>query len=248
MNAENPNEWIANPPWKVSQSDLQKIGRQMRFGYLTQKITQGESHKVKGISIVLATIDKYQPIKTSDIIKKSGLSIDSVNHTLKILKEKNLVAVKELKRENNKKIYTLNRVRAINYYSSLLFRKGYTQLKKIKGSMKSDPLLFLTIWRDVKKRLPLGWEKWEINLSPKERKRFNRTKKRIIELHNGKQLLIYYYAGIYCRKCFEEGNIVKLKQTSDNMMYCTSCHDQNPFEEEMPIRIRKKRKSKRRLR
>src|SRR5438445_13013549 len=103
---------------KISQKNPSK------FADLIKPISQVESQKIKSIEDILIVIDENGPLDTSSIKSKSKLSWDSVNRTLKLFREKNIVTVKNLRNEYNRKLYSLNRDRAIVYLRFLYFWKG----------------------------------------------------------------------------------------------------------------------------
>ena len=209
LTIKNPHErLIQKPPWKIDYELLQKIGRKKRLTRM-EKITQAESQKVKQISMVLAIIDEFGPINTTNIKEKSGLSWDSVTRTLKLLQKKKIVKLTRTKQnKNNEKIYSLRRERAIVYHQNLLFHKfpiiGQKQLHKIPN--------FIQRWQMIRKLLPQGWENWNIKTKHGE--------KIMKELHYIKLLMFNYVTGLYCYDCFEEGYVEKLKHTTDGSAFC----------------------------
>jgi len=232
LSAENPFNPSNKLTWKIPISELQEAGRTNYRDFLMEKVTQAESQKVKQISQILKIIDHYCPINTSDIKKRTRLSWDSVNRTLNLFKRKKIVKVMQHKnKKNNEKIYSLVKNRAIMYYTHLLMWKNqkqiFMQLKKSES--------FENAWRKIEKRLPKGWRDWEIDLPPKSVKRFNKNKLSIVHFFKWKKLMINYFAGIYCRDCFENGIIIGLKNLPDGTSFCVNCKKESYYEDEFPI-------------
>ena len=213
---------IDSPPWQVPYQETQEIFRKERLSF--NKITQSESQKVKQISMILAIIDKFGPINTSQIQKKSGLSWDSVTRTLRLLHKKKIVKLKQPKQnKNNEKIYSLVRNRAIKYHTNLLFWKDWQIEKK---RLQKTPN-FLQLWHKIKKRLPDGWENFSLKTKQGE--------KMMKELHEMKLLMFNYLTGVYCYDCFENGFVAKKKYTTDGLSICTGCGKET-FEDEYQIK------------
>ncbi len=211
------NELITDTPWQISRKEIQKINRKKRV--LGEKVSQAESQKVKQISIILATIDKFGPINTSEIRELSGLSWNCVIRTLKLLCKKKTVKQKQTKHKvNNEKIYSLHRENAIIYHENLLFHKMQTFEKMPKKKVKN----FLEKWKFVKERLPKGWEEWQVDTKM--------GKKRISELHEMKLLMFNFIIGMYCKDCFKEGVVKKWKQ-KNGISFCSNCYREDTYED-----------------
>ena len=232
MSAENPFNLSSKVEWKVPISQLQEAGRSNYRDFLMEKVSQAESQKVKQISQILKIIDYYGPINTTDIKKRSKLSWDSVIRTLNLFRRKKIVKVVQCRnKKNNEKIYSLVKNRAIMYYSHLfIWRNSKPLLRQLTKSKNSEKA-----WRKIEKRLPIGWRDWEINLPPKSVKRFNKNKLSIIHFFEWKKFMINYYGGMYCRDCFENGAIIRLKNLPDGTSFCVNCKKESYYEDEFPI-------------
>jgi len=233
MSTENPIEWLEivpqksetnegkvatiNPTWKVSRKEVQKIGRKRKFlGKV--KVSQAESQKVKQISIILSTIDKFGSVNTSKIKETSGLSWDSVIRTLKLLCDKKILKmVQPKKKVNNEKIYSLHRENAVMYHENLFFHKMRVS-EKTKGSKGRA----LKKWQDFKKHLPIKWYE--------EFLRIKKSGKENISFHQMKVLVFNYFTGVYCNNCFEKGIIEKAKY-KEGIPYCSNCLEEIIFED-----------------
>jgi len=234
MSAENPIVWLGlvpamvetksgkntpKPVWKVSRREVQEMNRKRKFSY-GAKVSQAESQKVKQISIVLNTIDKFGPINTNKIRESSGLSWDSVVRTMNLLLEKEVVKMKQPKEKaNNEKIYSLNRKKAVMYHENLFFHKEQVMEKGSKNKFGG-----LKNWQLVKKQLPDGWYEDYLEMV--------KSGNNNVGFHHMKIVMFNYITGNYCSDCFEKGTI-GLPKHKDGVQYCGRCLEENTFEDRL---------------
>jgi len=189
-------------------------------------VSQGESQKISYIDRVLLTLDRYEYLNTTEIINKSGLSNDSVVRTLKLLREKKIVWVKtKNNRQNNEKIYSLRRFRAMCYMSNLLWWKNARKSESIlKFEKKIDS--------ETEKLLPRNFDARKVF--------FNNRMVAIKDLPTKYKRGIRqaYSRGFYCERCFNSGYVYLLVRISEYPNVCPRCGAETPFEEEIRMTAR----------
>ena len=201
-------------------------------------VSQAESQKIPYIDKVLRTLDRYEHLNTIEIIEKSGLSNDSVVRTLKLLRKKKIVLVKTKNdRQNNEKIYSLRRFRAMFYMKNLLWWKNTRKSESIlKFEKKLDS--------ETEKLLPNNFDARKVFLQ-------NHTVAiKDLPTRYKRGIRQAYSRGFYCEHCFNLGYVSSLVRISEYANVCPRCGAEIPFEEEERMtpriykRIRKSKKKK----
>jgi len=203
-----------------------------------QKVSQAESQKIAYIDKVIRTLDRHENLNTSEIIEESGLSRGSVIRTLDLLREKKIVWLKtKHDRQNNEKIYSLRRFRAMLYMKNLLWWKNARESeKKLEFEKKIDI--------ETEKLLPKNFETREVF--------FYGRKVAIKDLPTSfrRGIRQAFTRGFYCIPCFNLGHVSLLVKTPDESNICPRCGQETPFEEEKRMtprlykRIKKSKKTK----
>lgn len=253
MSVENPNRlfefsdeimddkmtFISNTPWKTSIKKLQDSLREH------DKIPQRESQKIIHISQVLFTLYENKSMNTSQIKKESGLSVGSINRTMKLLREKRVVTMKQKKdKMNNEKIYKLKKNEAIAYHTKLWnWKRGHSKNIHEKYSKINKNEKFFSIfhkdWFLIRKQLPSGWRDWEIKIKKKNSNEFERIN--LSRNLYGPYIMLNYTMGKYCYSCFNEEFISKIEFDDDGKSVCRKCGREGEFVDEMPrFRMRKR--------
>jgi len=181
---------------------------------------------------IAKTLDIFGPLNTSQIKVKAGLSCTSVNRTLKLFREKKLVKVKIKARQNNEKIYYLNKDRTV-FFIYLMQRKKFPFFNK---EMQKNNM----IWEREEKRFPQGFEDWEINVPEEAQKEFKiksaRVKINDLPFRLAQDLMNNFVAGFYCSDCFVLGNMSPLKWIDEDNLMCPLCGNEVPNFNELPIK------------
>lgn len=227
--------WTEYVPWYWLVTESEKIIKNGVESIFKEKVTQAESQKVRQIFQVLAQIGT-EPMNTTTIKIRSGLSWDSVNRTLKILRRKNIVNIEQhIDKKNNEKLYTLNKNKSIEYQKNLIFWKCLVQTIKSYKKSKNETIYEVKISR----RIPEKFLDRTINVPPHMSKemKINVRKIRIGELpvSSGKYLINRFQSGMICYDCFDKGDVIILKSTKDGTFLCSKCGKENSLPEEMPI-------------
>lgn len=242
MNVENPNNFYREYYWIYSfyrSREAHESDEDFTDLYLNNP-TQGESQKVPHIEKVLNVIDNYGPINTTDITIKSKLSSGSINRTLKLLRNKNLVTLNQINdKQNNAKFYTLNNNRAIVYHEQLISWKKQKEEKqfwiKFRKNRKFD--------NELDKILSKEWYDIELKLTSKQKKYFDASTKNIlvgnVPLPRAHEIRLKYVNGYYCHDCFENGLLSEFKRTKDETDYCKHCGVEKPIEDQPRLDKRK---------
>ncbi len=240
---KNPEEFEDLRSLKTTQAESQKLTRYIkienvpesslkdtRYMGITQNgiVIRGSIIKEGSIEKVLKILDEFGELNTTQIKTKTDLSWTSVIRTLRLFKKRKIIDVKTREdRANNEKTYSLKRERAIYYLWKLQFFKYPVIDKEVKKHISYSKFL--------KKRFPVGWEEWEINLPKEAQKAYkiNKPRAKIGELPYRvvNELLVTYTAGFFCQDCFDKGNVSQL-QVVDNVSICRLCGREYPFVEE----------------
>ena len=229
-------EWTDEMPWGWLMDKTKEVMNNGIKSVFKERVTQAESQKVRQIFQILTQISESEPLNTTTIKKRSELSWDSVNRTLKILRQKKIVRVKQHSdRKNNEKFYILNNNKAMEYQKNLILWKSLDNLIKSYKRMDSDTIQHFKI----DKRFPEGFNDWIISVTPNISKRIETTlgKMRIGKLPYtiARRLMIDYISGMFCYDCFEKGDVIRLEPTKDNTFLCTNCGKEYPPHDEIPI-------------
>jgi len=229
---------ILNSPWKISIKKLQDSLRK------SEKIPQKESQKIEQISQVLFVLYNMS-MNTTQIKNKSKLSWGSVNRTMKLLREKKIVTMKQKKdKKNNEKIYTLKNNEAITYHIRLcnwkISHSKYIRNKLMEsGKNNKNRLPNIGNLFQIRKYLPPGWRDLKIRINKKESEEFE-----IISLsHNlyAPYIMLNYVMGKYCYECFHDGFISIIVFDGFGNTFCPRCGREGKFVDEFPlIRMREK--------
>lgn len=191
-------------------------------------ISQVESQKIKFIEAILTVIDENGQLDTSSIKSKSKLSWNSVNRTLKLFREKNIVTITNLRSENNRKIYCLNRDRAIVYLRFLYFWKGLKKHSELWKFFKSDEVII--------KYFPEDLIESELKVLDKKSKNgFKTIKIENMPYHEGYDIITDFYLGNYCYNCIHDGWLYKISIESSSR-YCEKCGKEQEMESVMMSR------------
>jgi len=188
---------------------------------LIGRITQRESQMVSSIEKILAVLEMKGKLYTTEIQRSTKLYPNSINKVLKLLREKRVVKVRVLRKYNNKKIYSLNRDRAIIYLNRLISHKKrlFDIFKKISDDKKSfDRIL---------KKLPDGFFKKEFQIFSSSQKKYNINLKQPILINElpyllGKEIIFKFPEGSFCENCLGKDILSETIKTHDSN-YCKNC-------------------------
>jgi DNA-binding transcriptional ArsR family regulator len=187
-----------------------------------KKISQKESQKAAYIIRVLTIIERHGPINVSNIITRSKLSINSVNRTLKLLKEENIVHVKQTRKKiNNEKFFTTDKDIARKYIENILLWKGLPEQIVIKKHFKN---LILTARRLHKKFTDLDSLYVDSIMIKSKLHKFT-PKLKLIDLPVDfvQRILKSIENGFICTSCLEEGIIFALQSIDTHGLHCMRC-------------------------
>jgi DNA-binding transcriptional ArsR family regulator len=230
MSVKNPN--ILS--FQAHAEALETAGKNPeKYLDLFAKITQAESQKRKYLEKAIVVLDENRRLNTSKIIQKTGLSPKSVCGTLRIFREKKIVKVHMLRdRQNNEKIYTLNRVRAILYLgqlsigkSSKILRESEKRARELSLAIRGRPYAFPTLeYRDRFVTDEIRNKK--IILPRKYRDEAGTKNKRImlidLPISVFDEIVMKYHTGRYCVSCWEKDELSEL-EVSHDVRYCVTC-------------------------
>lgn len=251
---ENPNTWIDTTCHIILESNLRDfdgwldfifiqesdpfIEKAMNYGIsaVCKKVNQNESQKAAFIICVLTVIKRYGPINVSQIIRRTRLSNNSVNRTLKTLLKKHIIKYTQKRhRKNNEKIFSVNKKLERRYVKNLLLWKGLPDAirfeKQLKNDLKNDIIRI--------KNTPEGIS--DVIIQTYEGKKLPRISGIPIgELNRpvAKKIIMDYLEGEFCYNCFWEGHLRKWVYHNGES-FCPKCFQPKP-EDNLPI-IRQKR-------
>lgn len=242
MNGENPREdwvnetssfllagnlrsfdsWVDYAPGHYIEELIEKVIKK-GIHAVCEPVSQAESNAAAYIIRVLTIIEKYGPINVTSIVKKSGLSNNSVNRSLNLLIKKNIIHFKQRKYKlNNEKLFAADKSLSMSYKKNLLLWKGIPDSvlfsKYIRNSTISQMALVKYFTHE---KLAL-----KINLTKKMKEKIH-TNKNMILIRNLPRkymlkILKEYVNGVYCFDCFNHGNLVKWMYTKEGSI-CPSC-------------------------
>jgi predicted transcriptional regulator len=213
-----------------------------------KSITQSESQRVRIIEKVLFALDVHGSLKTTDLKDITGLSWNGIIHTLRLLKQKNIIKCRCFPRKNNTKIYSIKRDRSIAY-SLHLYRSKYSESwKRISSRYKKQskdastdvlkrqfidtyfPYFIDHIIKDLKavkardshllKTFPKDLLDKDLHIQ------VDGTRKRIeignLPYYEARKIMNNWFLGRYCLGCLEKGLIYPVILNGDER-WCTNC-------------------------
>ncbi len=213
MSIDNPNKFWTKKDLEFARMNIRNIAE-----IVHKKPTQRESQMKNSILNVLNTLNKHDKLNTTQIMEKTGLWSQSVNRVVKLLRERDIVSVTQHHdKQNNEKIYILNKNRAIIYGDHILNYKLNVKNQK-RLNQKNDS------WHRFVASFPEQFLEWWVYFSPKTTKRKNieysppvvSDRKSLKDkpgafvlirsLYHNHNLIEYlfrhFYSGNYCHWCF----------------------------------------------
>lgn len=195
MSVENPNIFWTQKTLHSAYNNIEG------FSDITHnRVSQRESQMKNSVLKVLNSLSKNEKLNTTSIKEITGLWPQSVNRVIKLLVKKNIVNMTQHHdKQNNEKIYSLNKNRAIVYGEHILNYKKNIKLWREVQEKRHKQIKFL-------KKLPKDFLVWWAYFSPKDSKTGEGSLELIGYLPR-KDLIrvaICYNWGYYCHSCFEE--------------------------------------------
>lgn len=215
-----------------------------KYSHLTSKPTQIESQKRRYFEKVIVALDENGKSNTTQIIQLTGLSSKSVCNTLRFFRERKIVSMHTRKdKQNNEKIYSLNRLDAIIYLAKFSlgeFLKSYKNAEKqaMEISMKTRSRRYAYavleytdefVTDEIRNKEIILPQKYQARLEGKKTTWLTDLPIDIFE-----EIVMSYHTKKYCIPCWKKGMLSNLLIQHD-IRYCRDCgeHPDNQDNDEV---------------
>jgi hypothetical protein len=234
LSGENPHEVGLRNDGDRARSLIKRYPKKFQ-DITSSKVSQSESQKVEYISEIIHVLEKHHEIITRSIKNESGLSWNSVNRTLRLLRVKNIV--KWRNGDNNSKIYSLIKDRALVYIAHL---QAWKRIKSVSFMHHHQKKLIKQKFGDLPyPSLELGFTDEiltkKITIPPDLQKRFDVIYDIPVIIRElpfqlaDKILMDYKYNLKYCQHCFEKGFLGYLKLHNE-IFACSRCGIESAYD------------------
>jgi len=189
MSIENPYKFWTKKALRDAHYSIED------FSDITHhRVSQRESQMKNSVLKVLNSLSKNEKLNTSSIKETTGLWPQSVNRVIKLLVKKNILNMTQHHdKQNNEKIYSMNKNRAIVYGEHILNYKINIKLWKEGREKRNKQFKFL-------KKLPKDFLDWWVYFPPKNSLELIKN----LSTEDLMRAALYYNWGHYCHSCFKE--------------------------------------------